>query len=131
MTDNDVDRVAFRVIELLDQRGEVRSMTSGPRVQCVAAGNDVVEAIADAIIRKLPGLASAPTFGLMNARELASHLGVSVDYVYDHAEELGAMPLGDGPRARKKFDLDRARRALERRQRRPPEGRVASRRGRR
>jgi len=38
---------------------------------------------------------------------------VSLDYVYAHATELGAMRLGPGPKARIRFDLDNARRALE------------------
>lgn len=36
-----------------------------------------------------------------------------LDYVYAHAAELGAMRLGSGPKARIRFDLDRARQALE------------------
>ncbi|HWK17518.1 MAG TPA: hypothetical protein VNR66_08705, partial [Solirubrobacteraceae bacterium] len=59
------------------------------------------------------------TFGLVGARELAEGLGVSLDYVYAHAAELGATRLGSGPKARIRFDLDRAREALEARTRRP------------
>ena len=78
-----------------------------------------VEAIADAIARKLVPIlgAGSSTFGLVDARELAQELGVSTDYVYAHAGELGAMRLGPGPKARIRFDLDRARRALEARAR--------------
>lgn len=79
-----------------------------------------VEAIADAIARKVVEIvrAHSATFGLVDARELAEELGVSTDYVYAHAVELGAMRLGSGPRARIRFDLDRARQALETRTRR-------------
>jgi hypothetical protein len=80
-----------------------------------------VAAIAEATARKvLEELVSEPgrTFGLVDARDLANALGVSLDYVYAHAVELGAMRLGAGPRARIRFDLDRAREALEARQRR-------------
>ena len=80
-----------------------------------------VEAIAEATATRLAAIvSSAPgTFGLVSARELAEGLGVSLDYVYAHAAELGAMRLGSGPKARIRFDLDRAREALEARTRRP------------
>jgi len=74
-----------------------------------------VEAIAEATARRLVEMvgAQAKTFGLVGARELAEELAVSLDYVYTHAVELGGMRLGSGPKARIRFDLDRARRALE------------------
>ena len=46
------------------------------------------------------------TFGLVDARHLARDLGASLDHVYAHATELGAMRLGTGPKARIRFDLD-------------------------
>lgn len=80
-----------------------------------------VEAIAEATARKVAEIVSAPstTFGLVDARELAEELGVSIDYVYAHASELGGMRLGSGPKARIRFALDDARGALEARRRRP------------
>ena len=74
-----------------------------------------VEAIAEATAARLAEIVStAPgTFALVDARQLARDLGVSLDYVYAHATELGAMRLGSGPKARIRFDLDRARQALE------------------
>ena len=61
-----------------------------------------VEAIADAIAQKVVEIVSArsTTFGLVDARELAQELGVSIDYVYAHAPELGVMRLGSGPKTR-------------------------------
>ena len=41
---------------------------------------------------------------LIDAAEVARRLGVSREYVYDHAAELGAERLGTGPRARLRFD---------------------------
>ena len=72
-----------------------------------------VDAIADAIAQKIGEIVAArpTTFGLVDARELAEELGVSIDYVYAHAAELGAMR--PGPKARIRFDLDRARQSLE------------------
>ena len=75
-----------------------------------------VEAIAEATARRVVEIVSPPaatTFALVSARELARELCVSLDYVYSHAAELGGMRLGSGRRARIRFDLDRARRALE------------------
>jgi hypothetical protein len=74
-----------------------------------------VEAIADAIASKLAEVINAAptTFALVDARQLARDLGVSLPYVYSHATELGAMRLGAGPKARIRFDLARARQALE------------------
>ena len=74
-----------------------------------------VEAIAEATAARLAEMMSgAPgSFALVDARQLARDLGVSLDYVYAHATELGAMRLGSGPKARIRFDLDRARQALQ------------------
>jgi len=113
---------------LPDGRATARSVTSrrtalespppGPLVT-LSAGD--VDAIAEATARKLAELVAdrGKTFGLVGPRELAEGLGVSLDYVYAHATELGAMRLGSGPKARIRFDLDGARRALEARAERP------------
>jgi hypothetical protein len=42
---------------------------------------------------------------LVDASVVAAHLGVARSYVYEHAVELGARRLGDGPRARLRFSL--------------------------
>jgi len=51
---------------------------------------------------------------LLSAVELAAFLNVTPDYVYLHADELGAWRLGDGPKARLRFDLDTVRERLTR-----------------
>ncbi|MGH2882737.1 MAG: hypothetical protein ACRDPA_08605 [Solirubrobacteraceae bacterium] len=90
----------------------------------LALTDEALDALADRLADRLATrLASASratqkTFALVDARGLAAELGVSVDYVYRHQAELGAMPLGDSPKARLKFDLDRARQALDARRRR-------------
>jgi hypothetical protein len=78
-----------------------------------------VEAIADATAQRIAAIVGAPlaTFALVDARQLATELGVSTDYIYAHATELGAMRLGAGPKARIRFDVDRACQALEARTR--------------
>lgn len=45
---------------------------------------------------------------LVDAQTLATALGVSRDTIYAHADELGGERIGDGPRGRLRFDLDRA-----------------------
>ena len=71
-----------------------------------------VEAVARRTVELLNGAGPA-TFKLVGARELADRLGVSVDYVYGHATQLGAIRLGGGQRPRIRFDVETARRALE------------------
>ena len=39
----------------------------------------------------------------LNAAELARRLGVSREWVYEHADELGARRIGSGPRPRLRF----------------------------
>ena len=106
------DRSRARGPTVLDGRRPERGLTLSP-------GD--VEAIAEATATKLAEFIAerSKTFGLVGPRELAEGLGVSLDYVYAHATELGAMRLGSGPKARIRFDLDGARRALEARAERP------------
>jgi hypothetical protein len=73
---------------------------------------DDVEAIARRTVELLRGERPA-TFALVDARELASRLGVSVNYVYEHAGQLGAIRLGNGRKARLRFDVEQAREALD------------------
>lgn len=47
-----------------------------------------------------------PAARLADASTVARTLGVERDWVYAHAQELGAIRLG-GPRGRLRFDLDR------------------------
>jgi hypothetical protein len=49
--------------------------------------------------------------GLVDAKTVARALGVSRDYIYRHRAKLGGRQLGDGPRARLRFDLGAARAA--------------------
>jgi hypothetical protein len=48
---------------------------------------------------------------LVDATTLAEQLGVSRDYIYDHARHLGAVRIGNGPRPRLRFSLAEARAA--------------------
>ena len=66
----DVDAIALRVAEVLEERGLVASL--------------------------------APS--LISAAAAATRIGRSRDFVYEHADDLGAVRLGDGPRPRLAFD---------------------------
>ena len=52
-----------------------------------------------------------PTY--VDAKEVALRLGVGVDWVYDHQQELGASALGDGPKPRLRFRMDLVMEAMD------------------
>ncbi len=60
------------------------------------------------------------TPGWMTAKELAAHLKLNPAWVYEHAQELGAIRTGTGPKARIRFDLHTATQALKQQQPAPP-----------
>ena len=64
-----------------------------------------IEAIAQRVADLLTGYSHGPK--LVTVAEVAEWLGVSRDYVYEHAEDLGGFRLGDGPKAPLRFDRDR------------------------
>ena len=77
------------------------------------AGPDqaLVEAIAQRVAELLrPEL--EPRGRLLTANQLADQWGVSLKWVYEHADELGAVRLGRGPKARLRFDLEIASQTL-------------------
>jgi hypothetical protein len=63
---------------------------------------------------------------LLDATQIARHLGVTRTWVYEHATQLGAIRLGTGSKARLRFDLDTATAAITNRQKRPPGGNAPS-----
>lgn len=74
----------------------------------------LVEAVARRVVELLrdEGLAAPPEPRLLDAAEVATRFGVSAEWVRDHADDLGAVRLGDGPRPRLRFDPDAVRKAL-------------------
>jgi DNA modification methylase len=76
------------------------------------------QASIEAIARRVAELlspqapAEAPPAQLLSATEVAKALGVERSWVYEHAIELGAIRIGDGPRPRLRFDLDTVQRRL-------------------
>ncbi len=77
------------------------STTSFSSASTVHLDSDSIEAVARRVVDLLTGTEAA---GLVDAAELARRLGVSRDWVYRHADELGAVHVGDGKRARLRFD---------------------------
>ena len=79
---------------------------------------DAIEQIAQRVTQLLRhdqhDIARAPqrSGGLMDAGQLARHLRVTRAWVYQHADELGAIRVGAGPRARLRFDPDTVAAAL-------------------
>jgi hypothetical protein len=69
-----------------------------------------IEAVAARVADLLRvGQASAD---LVDANEIARRFGVSRDFVYEHADDLGAVRLGNGPKARLRFDPAQVGRTL-------------------
>jgi hypothetical protein len=73
-------------------------MTFELSAECIdAIARRVVE-----LMREQAPAAAAPE--LVDAAEVARLLGVERSWVYDHAEDLGAIRLGDGDKPRLRFD---------------------------
>jgi hypothetical protein len=90
---------------------------------------DDIDAIAERAAHRVVQLLERPgpgAYQLLDPKHLAIALNVSLDYVYAHATDLGALRLGDGPKARLRFDLQTAQRAMRARKR--PRSAIASRR---
>lgn len=62
-----------------------------------------IEAIARRVAELLVGEHGSGIW--IDATEVARRFGFSRDYVYRHADELGAVRIGDGPNARLRFDV--------------------------
>jgi hypothetical protein len=67
----------------------------------VALDNASVEAVARRVVELLRGEDLAEE--LIDASEVARRFGVDRQWVYQHAQELGAVRLGDGDRPRLRF----------------------------
>lgn len=77
------------------------------------------EADIEAVATRVADLLRAGQVGadLVDANEIARRFRVSRDFVYEHANDLGAVRLGNGPKARLRFDPAKVAQTL----RKPPE----------
>lgn len=83
---------------------------SPPRAR-VELDAEALELLAELVASKIESRATARA-GWVGADVVAGHLGVTPDYVYEHADELRAVRLGDGPRGRLRFRLELVDQAL-------------------
>ena len=83
-----------------------------------AGDQEAGEAAAEEIARRVAELVDdriREPFRLLDTKTLARMLAVSEEWVREHAAELGAVRVGDGPKGALRFDAARVREALERR----------------
>jgi hypothetical protein len=75
----------------------------------------IAHRVAELLRQNQPGHAAATSASgqLLDASQLARQLGTTRAWVYEHANELGAITLGDGPRPRLRFDPETAAQALQ------------------
>ena len=79
-----------------------------------------VEALASRVVELLRH--ESRLAGHLDTAAVARMLGVSGDWVREHAAELGAIRVGDGPKGTLRFDVERVKRALDRRRLGSPGG---------
>lgn len=99
-----------------------------------ARAEEAAEATAEEIARRVAELVDdriCEPFRLLDTRTVARMLAVSEEWVREHAAELGAVRVGDGPKGALRFDAARLRAALERRRLDRPKDRQRRRPGRR
>ena len=78
----------------------------------------LAEMVADILVeRGIVGPAATASGRVLDAAAVAQLLGRERQWVYDHANELGAFRYGDGPRARLGFDAQAIERWKRERQR--------------
>lgn len=86
---------------------EQKPQHSDPDVECArdVIDNAHVEALAQRVVELLRTDDRESTASrLVDATTLAAELGVERSWVYEHANELHAIRLGTGPKARLRFD---------------------------
>src|ERR1700757_3389062 len=81
------DQAVDPIAALADQIAERVAVRLGPQLTRLAGSTD-----------------PAPARELWSARRVAAHYGVSLSFVYQHADELGCVRLGGGSCARLRFD---------------------------
>ncbi len=89
-----------------DQRSQTPRRAIGTAARGAKPDPDLVEAIALRVVELIgDGARREALTGYVDASALARELGVERDWVYSHAEALGAIRLG-GPHGRLRFDRE-------------------------
>ena len=65
----------------------------------------LADLVAERVLERM-GAPSPPAAVSIDAAEVARRYGVTAAWVREHADQLGAIRLGDGPRPRLRFDAD-------------------------
>ena len=79
---------------------------------------DLIELLAARVVEMLAGQLQTPANStrrpgrLLSATEVSEWWGVRRSWVYQHADQLGAIRIGDGERPRLRFDLEQVARHL-------------------
>jgi hypothetical protein len=74
---------------------------------------ELAEIVAERVVEMLEQRDRRRLAGLATAAEVAERLHVRKSWVYANQHQLGVIRLGDGPKARLRFDLDQAARAIK------------------
>lgn len=72
----------------------------------------LADLVAERVAARIADQPTPPISTLIDAAEVARRFDVSAAWVREHAADLGAVRLGDGPRARLRFDPETAAMAL-------------------
>ncbi|MDO8213903.1 hypothetical protein [Conexibacter sp. CPCC 206217] len=89
-------------------------------ITVVRLADETIEQLADRVADLLADRPTPPSAspsssnpaGLLSAAQVSTWWGVERGWVYQHADQLGAIRLGAGRRPRLRFDPDRVRRAM-------------------
>lgn len=73
---------------------------------------ELAEVVAERVVEMLEQRDRRRVAGLATAAEVAEQLHVRKSWVYANQHRLGVIRLGDGPKARLRFDLEQATRAI-------------------
>ena len=83
---------------------------AGSQAAAAAATEEIARRVAELVADRI-----REPLRLLDTRTVARMLAVSEEWVREHAAELGAIRVGDGPNGALRFDAARVRAALERR----------------
>jgi hypothetical protein len=99
---------------------------AGTQAAAEAATEQIAQRVAELVADRI-----REPLRLLDTRTVARTLAVSEEWVREHAAELGAIRVGDGPKGALRFDAARVRAALERRRLGRPKDRQRRRSGQR